>query len=465
MGQAIVDTLGQRAAKFSLGWILVVAVLGVTAPFLANSHPYLYRVKGSTLTSPLLAHLTPTDIILVLLTLAVGFVLWRRPTPRLSWLLCGFLVLAVGSMAALRAGIPRLLAMSLWRPESIATNEWFHGSPLLWRVVVVLHFLAAVAIVAPSVLTLWIGSQMVRSAVVEKRIPLMSAVLLLTTLSLAALFLKSTPTNIIYEQYRQAEQRGDVELVVRAPIPYSPNDRLRDRSIDEALRPPGSTYLMGTTQYREDMFSRMIHACRVALSIGLIATGISTLIGVVVGGVIGYFGGKLDLLGMRIIEILEAIPVMLVLLIITVSFGRSLYLMMVAIGVLTWTSDARFIRGEFFKLRRQDFVQAAVAAGLPRSSIIFRHMLPNGIAPVLVNASFGIAGAIILESTLSFLGMGLDAEDPSWGQLLMQARGGGGFNWWVGTFPGLAIFLTVFSYILIGESMRDALDPKLKKAH
>jgi peptide/nickel transport system permease protein len=178
----------------------------------------------------------------------------------------------------------------------------------------------------------------------------------------------------------------------------------------------------------------------------------------------GYYSGAVDLLGMRILEIIEAIPTLILLLIVTVFFGRSLYLMMVVIGLVTWTPDARFIRAEFLKLRNLDFVHAAVATGLRRGSIIFRHMLPNGVAPVLVNASFGIAGAILLESTLSFLGLGLGPDDPSWGQLLNQARAGGrGFSWWIATFPGAAIFLTVFAYILIGEALRDAIDPRLRK--
>jgi peptide/nickel transport system permease protein len=208
----------------------------------------------------------------------------------------------------------------------------------------------------------------------------------------------------------------------------------------------------------------MMHACRVALTIGFISTGIAVTIGVFVGGMMGYFAGVFDLLMMRFIEILEAVPRLILLLIVTVFFGRSLYLMMTVIGLIAWTADARFIRAEFLRLRNLDFVAAAKALGLPLRSIIFRHMLPNGIAPVLVNASFAVAGAILLESTLSFLGLGLGAEDPSWGQLLNQARSGGtGFNWWIATFPGLAIFLTVFSYVLIGEAMRDALDPKLRK--
>jgi peptide/nickel transport system permease protein len=246
-------------------------------------------------------------------------------------------------------------------------------------------------------------------------------------------------------------------------IPFSPNDRLRDRP-QETLTPPSATHWLGTTEFGEDMLSRMLHACRVTLAIGLIATGISTAVGIVVGGVLGYYGGWTDLIGMRVVEIVEAIPRLILLLIVMVSFGRSLYLMMIVIGLVVWTSDARFIRAEFLKLRNLDFVQAAIAAGLSRRSIIFRHMLPNGVAPVLVNASFGIAWAILYESVLSFLGLGLGPDDPSWGQLLEQSmKGGTGFNWWIATFPGLAIFLTVFAYILIGEAMRDAIDPKLQK--
>lgn len=266
-----------------------------------------------------------------------------------------------------------------------------------------------------------------------------------------------------YDEYRRRQVAGEFEWVVRTIVPYSPNDRLRDRG-DQALLPPSRQYWLGTTEFGEDMLSRMLAACRIALTIGFISTTIATIIGVSYGALMGSSGGLVDLFGMRFIEIVEAIPRLILLLIVTVSIGRSLYLMMVVIGLVSWTSDARFVRAEFMKLRKLDFVQAAVAVGLPKWSVLFRHMLPNGIAPVLVNASFGVAGAILLESVLSFLGLGLGPDDPSWGQMLEQARKGGrGFNWWIAVFPGVAIFLTVFSYILIGEAARDAIDPKLKK--
>ncbi len=267
----------------------------------------------------------------------------------------------------------------------------------------------------------------------------------------------------VYERYRVDEAAGKHEWVVRTIVPFSPNDRMNDSGLVKLQKPTG-THWLGTTIFGEDVLSRMMYACRVALTIGLISTGIAVSIGIFVGGLMGYFAGVFDLLAMRCIEILEAIPRLILLLIITVFFGRSLYLMMTVIGLIGWTSDARFIRAEFLRLRNLDFVAAAKALGLPLRSIIFKQMLPNGIAPVLVNASFSVAGAILLESTLSFLGLGLGAEDPSWGQLLNQARSGGtGFNWWIATFPGVAIFFTVFSYVLIGEAMRDALDPKLRK--
>jgi peptide/nickel transport system permease protein len=207
----------------------------------------------------------------------------------------------------------------------------------------------------------------------------------------------------------------------------------------------------------------MIHASRIALAIGFIATGIAMSIGVVIGGLMGFFSGKTDMIGMRIVEVFEAIPTLFLLLTFVAFFGRSLYLMMVIIGITGWTGYARYIRAEFLRLRQQDFVQAAIALGLPLRSILFRHMLPNGIAPVLVAASFGVASAILAEATLSFLGLGLVGE-PSWGQMLNQAVRSSSFNWWMAAFPGGAIFLTVFAYNLIGEALRDAIDPYLNKS-
>jgi peptide/nickel transport system permease protein len=143
-------------------------------------------------------------------------------------------------------------------------------------------------------------------------------------------------------------------------------------------------------------------------------------------------------------------------------YGRSLILMMVVIGLTGWVGYAYFIRAEFLKLRKMDYVMAARATGTPLYLILFKHMLPNGLAPILVSASFGIAGGIMIEATLSFIGLGLE-EEPSWGLMLNQARQGGSFSWWMAIFPGAAIFLTVFAYNLIGEALRDVIDPRAVK--
>lgn len=279
-----------------------------------------------------------------------------------------------------------------------------------------------------------------------------------------------------YAKHRELQASGEIHSVVRTIIPYSPNDRLDDQSGIIPPAPPDAEHWLGLDANKADVASRMIHACRVALTIGFLATGIAVTLGVIIGGLMGFFSGVVDLIGMRLVEIIEAVPTLFLLLIFVAFFpgdnpevlpGISIpriYFIMAIIGLTSWSGYARFVRAEFLKLRKQDFVQAAIACGLPLRSILFRHMLPNGVAPVLVSASFGVASAILAEAVLSFLGLGLN-EDPSWGEMLRQATGAAGtFSWWLAIFPGAAIFLTVFAYTLIGEALRDAIDPHLKKS-
>jgi len=273
-------------------------------------------------------------------------------------------------------------------------------------------------------------------------------------------------TLTVYEQYREMENEGRVERIVRAPIPYSAKDYLRDYG-DTAMKAPlsvhGGRHWLGTEENGADIAARMIYASRISLGIGFVATGIALLIGTLLGGLMGYFSGIVDIVGMRLVEIFEAIPTLFLLLTFVAFFGRSIYMMMIIIGITSWSGYARYVRAEFLKLRQQDFVQAAIACGLPLRSILFRHMLPNGMAPLLVAASFGVASAILAEATLSFLGLGV-VDDPSWGQMLNQAVKSSSFYWWLAVFPGGAIFLTVFAYNLIGEALRDALDPHTRRS-
>ncbi len=263
--------------------------------------------------------------------------------------------------------------------------------------------------------------------------------------------------------YREDLKDGLIESATFTLIPYSPNDRQNDQPVEAKNQPPGWHHLFGTTNNKEDVLSRMIHGARTAVSVGFVSTGIAVMIGVTIGGLMGYFAGKVDIIGMRLIEIFESIPALFLIIMFVTFYGRNLYIIMAIIGLVGWTGNARFIRAEFFRLREQDFVHAARAAGLPLRSILFKHMLPNGITPVLISASFGVASAILTESYLAFLGLG-PIDSPSWGKMLDDARGQGTvFKWWLAIFPGGAIFLTVFAYNLIGEAVRDALDPKLRK--
>ena len=260
--------------------------------------------------------------------------------------------------------------------------------------------------------------------------------------------------------YKQMVESGKAEWGLFAPIPYGyARTNLRERE-----QPPSREHWLGTDDVGSDVLSRLIHGSRISLSVGFVAVGISSLIGVFVGAILGYFGGKVDFVGMRFIEIMMAIPTFFLIITIVAFFERSLFNIMVIIGITSWTVDARFVRAEFFKLRKQDYVSAAISQGLPLRSILFRHMLPNGIAPVLVNATFGIAGAIFIEAALSFLGFGVAPPTPSWGQMLSLGVGTTGrFLWWLTLFPGLAIFFTVLSYNLVGEGLRDAIDPRLRE--
>lgn len=219
---------------------------------------------------------------------------------------------------------------------------------------------------------------------------------------------------------------------------------------------------MGTDQSGRDVLCRMIWGGRVSLSVGFVAVAIYVSIGVVVGALAGYFRGVCDLILSRIIEVVICFPSFFLILTIVVMVGPGLLNIMVVIGLTGWTGIARLVRGEFLRLVDQEFVLAGKALGYSPLRLIFRHVLPNAMAPVLVSATFGIAGAILTESALSFLGLGIQAPIPSWGSLLFDGRSVMDHAPWLIHFPGLAIFITITSYNLIGEALRDAADPRLR---
>lgn len=219
---------------------------------------------------------------------------------------------------------------------------------------------------------------------------------------------------------------------------------------------------MGTDGTGRDLTTRMIWGSRISLSIGFVAVGIYIFIGIVLGALAGYFGGWVDMLISRVIEVVICFPTFFLILTVIAFIGPSIWNIMVVIGVTGWPGVARLVRGEFLRLRSRDFVTAGTALGYGDLRIIFRHILPNALAPVLVAATFGVASAILVESSLSFLGFGVKVPTPTWGSVLSSARESYKF-WWITLFPGFAIFLTVTMYNLVGEGIRDAVDPKLRQ--
>ncbi|HZZ74240.1 MAG TPA: ABC transporter permease [Pirellulales bacterium] len=231
------------------------------------------------------------------------------------------------------------------------------------------------------------------------------------------------------------------------------------------LGAPNRYNWFGTNTEGIDVFAQMVHGTRISLLIGFVATGIAAAIGIPLGAVAGYFGGWIDAIISRIIEVVLCIPTLvLILALIAVLEKPNIWHVMAVIGFTSWPQIARLARAEFLKLRESEFVASARALGVGRLRIMFRHILPNALAPVLVPITFGISSAILIESGLSVLGIVTSPDMPSWGALLNEGRNSFQTMWWMIVFPGLAIFLSVLAYNLIGEGLQEATDPRLREA-
>jgi peptide/nickel transport system permease protein len=228
------------------------------------------------------------------------------------------------------------------------------------------------------------------------------------------------------------------------------------------LKPPSFQHFLGTDQLGRDIFSRMLHGSRISLSVGFVAVAISIFIGILVGSVAGYYGRWVDSILMRFVDIMLCFPTFFLILTVVALLGPSIFNIMLVIGITSWMGTSRFVRAEFLSLRERDFVQAAKALGMGDRRIIFRHILPNALAPVFVTATLDVATAILVEAGLSFLGFGVQPPAPSWGNILTEGRTYIFDAWWLTLFPGFAILMTVLSFNLLGEGLRDALDPRLR---
>jgi peptide/nickel transport system permease protein len=240
--------------------------------------------------------------------------------------------------------------------------------------------------------------------------------------------------------------------------PYDPNQI----NLKLVLSPPSGSHLFGTDQLGRDVLSRMIWGARISLKVGFAATGIAILIGAVLGAVAGYYGRWIDAVIMRFVDIMLCFPTFFLILAVIALLEPSIWNIMIIIGLTGWMGITRLVRADFTSLKERDFVLAARAIGACDFRIIFIHILPNAMASVLVAATLGVAGAILTESALSFLGIGVQPPTPSWGNILTAGKDNIDIAWWLSFYPGLAILITVLGYNLLGEGIRDSLDPRLR---
>lgn len=515
--------LRNRGALVAIGWIALVGLGAVIAPVIANSNPLWMEsiatdgtVSGAS--SPLWQSLSATDILLLVGTI-LGLLLMSLPMKlprgeRLGILallsVLWMLTVVLASFAAdfldepTREGWLREVGSWVSDPRNVMRRVivvGVIGLPLFaaaaWIPLAMRPgsrcalLLAALAVVAAVCGSRWQQrpSDYDRFVTDEAQgkvhctytlIPwspdrLRSELITVAPMNSVAVAVGAKDDAAIKQSRRfsdlavQARRDGNDELALRYQEELGQVNRQRD-SLQREWKPLlGSPFaqhrfLLGTDSNGADVLAQLLWACRLSISVGFVSTGIAVLIGVTMGSIMGYFGGKIDLILFRIVEIFMAVPVLFLLIVAAGVLPRNTYVMMAIIGCLSWTGAARFTRAEFMKLRNQDFVQGARASGLPLRSVLFRHMLPNGVTPVLVDASFAIAGAIIAEATLSYLGLGPDNQ-ASWGKLLSSATGTTGtFIWWLAIFPGAAIFCSVLAYNVLGGALRDAIDPKLRKA-
>ncbi|MCG0275148.1 MAG: ABC transporter permease [Thermosediminibacteraceae bacterium] len=258
-------------------------------------------------------------------------------------------------------------------------------------------------------------------------------------------------------------------VAVMAPL-LSPADPLKT-DLANRLKPPGSpsaickngVYILGSDEFGRDILSRIIYGAQISLSVGIISQVIVTVIGVTMGALAGYYGGMIDMIVMRIADILFAFPDLLFYIGVMFALGPSIYNIFIALALIGWAGVARLVRSQVLYLREMEYVEAARALGLSDARIILRHILPNCMGPIIVSVTMGIPGAILSEATLSFLGLGVQPPHPSWGNMIYAARAYMLSCPWYSVWPGIAIMVTVFAFNLLGDGLRDALDPRLKR--
>ncbi|HEU4709860.1 MAG TPA: ABC transporter permease [Methylophilaceae bacterium] len=252
-------------------------------------------------------------------------------------------------------------------------------------------------------------------------------------------------------------------LALFAPLiaPYDPNAI----NVKAILLSPSSAHYMGTDGLGRDVWSRMLYGARISLLVGIVAVGIATLIGVVLGALAGFYRGWVDIFIMRMVDVMLSIPTFFLILAVIAFLTPSIWNIMIVIGLTSWMGVTRLVRAEFLSLRNREFVMASQTLGARDFRLIFTHLLPNSLTPVIVSSVLGVASAVLVESGLSFLGLGVQAPQASWGNILTDGKEYIQFAWWLSLFPGLAILITVLGYNLLGEGLRDVFDPRSSKTN
>lgn len=245
--------------------------------------------------------------------------------------------------------------------------------------------------------------------------------------------------------------------------PWFCSHRYNDIDLQHTFRPPGAAYWLGTDQLGHDLLVRILYGGRISLLVGLVATLVAVFIGVVYGAIAGYSGGRLDTVMMRIVDSLYALPFTIFVILLVTFFGRNIVLLFVAIGAVEWLTMARIVRGQVMSVKKMEFVEAARALGLSRRRIVFRHIVPNVLGPIVVYATLTIPAVMLLEAFLSFLGLGVQPPMSSWGSLIKDGADNMELYPWLLAFPGALFSLTLFSLNFLGDGLRDALDVRSAK--